>query len=197
MSSAKRKKKSSLGDRNRYAIAYMELGHDKVFQNFTPDHKFSLVKEVIAIGDEIASWVANEYRTNDPRKIAAAMGVKVFGEDKGRKQGAEYRHKSQEIIVYRDIHEKLVREIQNSELSDNLLKFLVAHQLFRHLELNRVGEVYKRYKFRAWKIGPIVREKYIKGLSQVAAQAFTQTLLKLEISPQIFDYLTYILFTRS
>jgi hypothetical protein len=71
----------------------------------------------------------------------------------------------------------------------------VAHQLFHHLEVNRVGEVYKRYKFPVFKIGPYVREKQIKRLSNVAAQAFTQSLIGLEISPQIFDYLAYVLFT--
>jgi len=31
-------------------------------------------------------------------------------------------------------------------------------------------------------------------LSDVAARAFTQSLLGLEISPQVFDYLTYIVY---
>jgi hypothetical protein len=72
---------------------------------------------------------------------------------------------------------------------------VVAHELFHHLEVNRIGEVYKRYKFVVWRIGPYVREGNIKGLSNVAAQAFTQSLLGIEISPEIFDYLTYVLYT--
>jgi hypothetical protein len=89
-----------------------------------------------------------------------------------------------------------LREVKSSQLSENLLKFIVAHELFHHLEVNRLGEIYKRFKFRVWELGPYVKEDYIKGLSEVAAQAFTHSLLKLEISPQNFDYLTYILYTN-
>ena len=197
MSSARKKKKSdSISERNRIALAYIELGRDKTFQKLDEDHKLKLVQEVLSIGEEVASWVVTEYQASDPRKIAVAMGLRVFGEDQNRNRGAEYRHQSKEIIVYRNFHDRLTREIQDPSLSENLLKLLVAHELFHHLEQERIGEVSKRFKFRAWKIGPYVREKHIKGLSDVAAQAFTQKLLGLEISPQVFDYLTYILFTN-
>ncbi|MFH1347829.1 MAG: hypothetical protein ABIH22_03975, partial [Candidatus Margulisiibacteriota bacterium] len=147
------------------------------------------------IGDEVAGWIVNEHETNDPRKIAAKLGVKIFGEDRGRTKRSEYRKEKQEIVVYRDFHEKLLREVRSSELSEHLLKFVVAHELFHHLEMNRLGEIYKRYKFASWRLGPYIREDHIKGLSNVAAQAFTQSLLGLEISPQVFDYLTYVLYT--
>jgi len=189
-------KDKAVEERNRIALAFMELGGDKTFQKLPEEEKLALVKEVIAIGDEVASWVASEYGTNDPRKIASKMGVKVFGEDRGKKKPAEYRKDKREIVVYRDFHEKLIRKVESPELSENLLKFLVAHELFHHLELDRVGQVYKRFKFKTWKIGPYIREKSIKGLSNVAAQAFTLTLLKLDISPEVFDYLTYILHTN-
>ncbi len=178
------------------ALAYMELTRDKVFNKLSEEQKLKLVKEVIALGDEAASWVAAEYGIRDPRRIAAEMGVKVLGENRGQKRGAEYLRSTKEIVIYRDYHDKLVREINSSELSEHLLKYLVAHELFCHLELNRIGEVYRKYKFPVWKLGPYVREAYIKGLSKVAARAFTESLLELEISPKVFDYLTYFLFTR-
>lgn len=200
MSSARKKKtekkSSSFSERNRIALAYIELGKDRTFQKLSEERKAELVKEVLLIGDEVASWVVAQYQNSDPRKIAVAMGLRVFGEDKGKSRGAEYRNKKKEIVVFRDFHDRLTREIQDPTLSENLLKLLVAHELFHHLETDRIGEVYKRFKFKAWKIGPYVREKQIKGLSNVAAQAFTQSLLGLHISPQIFDYLTYILFTN-
>ncbi|NQT30134.1 MAG: hypothetical protein HQ596_06155 [Candidatus Saganbacteria bacterium] len=192
-------KEKAIYERNRIALAYMELAKDKTFQKLEEDYKLDLVKEVLAIGDEVASWVVAEYGTNDPRKIAAQLGVKVFGEDstdKKKKTPSEYRKEKKEIVVYRDFHEKLLREVRSTELSENLLKFVVAHELFHHLEINRIGEVYKRYKFLAWRLGPYAKEKNIRGLSDVAAQAFTLSLLELDISPQVFDYLTYILYTN-
>jgi hypothetical protein len=197
MAKSKTFKYSALGERNRIALAFLELARDKTFQKLPEEKKMELVKEVLAIGDEVASWVPAEFGTGDPRKIAAKMGVKVFGEDRSGKKGSEYRQEKKEIIVYRSFHEKLMREVQSPELSENLLKYMVAHELFHHLEINRLGEIYKRYKFPVWKLGSYTREKYVKGLSNVAAQAFTQSLLKIDISPQIFDYLSYILYTNS
>ena len=191
-----RKSPTAIGERNRIVLAYLELARDKVFQKLPEEEKLKLVKEVLLIGDEAASWVVAEYGTNDPRKIAVKMGVKVFGEEKASLNRSEYRREKKEIVVSRKFHEKLLREVESVELSEHLLKLMVAHELFHHLEAERIGEVYKRYKFKAWQLGPFTRENFIRGLSDVAAQAFTQTLLGLEISPNVFDYLTYILYTQ-
>ncbi|MBU0502183.1 MAG: hypothetical protein ABIH69_04630 [bacterium] len=193
----KRDKANAIGERNRVILAYMELAKDRIFQKLDEERKLTLIEEILVIGDDIANWVMAEYELDDPRKIAAKLGVRVFGEDKGAARGAEYRDSKKEIVVYREFHDKLMREVRSPELSEHLLKFMVAHELFHYLEINRVGEIYKRYKFEAWRFGPFCGQKFIKGLSRVAAQAFTQTLLGLEVSPQVFDYLTYILFTNS
>lgn len=189
-------KRRAIGERNRIALAYMELAKDKTFNNLSEERKLKLIKEVIAIGDEVASWVVAEYGSKDPRKIATKLGVRIFGEDRGEARGSEYRKDNKEIIIYRDFHEKLLREVKSPELAEHLLKFMVAHELFHHLEVNRIGEVHKKYKFESWRMGPYVKEVQIKGLSDVAARAFTHSLLELEISPQVFDYLTYVLYTR-
>lgn len=189
------KNPSAIVERNRIALAYLELARDKIFQKLAEEEKNKLVKEVLAIGDEAAGWVSTEYGTDDPRKIAVKMGLRIFGEEKKSLRRSEYRREKKEIAISRKFHEKLLREVQSKELLERLLKLVVAHELFHHLEAERIGEVYRRYKFKVWKFGPFMREKYIEGLSDVAAQAFTQTLLGLEISPQVFDYLTYILYT--
>ncbi|MDD5568731.1 MAG: hypothetical protein PHY88_05955 [Candidatus Omnitrophica bacterium] len=184
-----KKTANAIAERNRTTLAYLELARDRVFQQLSEDEKIKLIKEVQAIGDEAASWVASEYGTDDPRKIAVKMGLRVFGEDKNTKDSSEYRREKKEIVISRQFHEKLLREVQSAELSERLLKLIVAQQLFHHLEAERIGEIYKRFKFKAWRLGPYVREKMIKGLSNVAAQAFTQSLLGLDVSPQVFDYL--------
>jgi chromatin segregation and condensation protein Rec8/ScpA/Scc1 (kleisin family) len=126
----------------------MELAQDKIFKKLPEQEKINLIREVLAIGEEVSGWVEKEYNTNDPRKIAASIGVKVFGEDKGKKKISEYRRQRKEIVVYRNIHEKLAEEIQARELSENLLKYFVAHELFHHLEMSRIGEIYKGVKQR-------------------------------------------------
>ncbi len=190
------KAKKAISERNRLILAYMELARDQTFLSLPEEQKLKLVKEVLSIGDEVANWVKVEYETNDPRKIATKLGVRIFGEDRSRVRRAEYRKEEKEIVISRNFHEKLLREVKSTELSEHLLKFMVAHELFHHLELNRIGEIYKRFKFEKWRVGPYVKEVYINRLSDVAAQAFTQSLLGLEISPKVFDYLTYILYTN-
>jgi len=194
--SGERTTQGAIGERNRIALAYIELIRDKIFQKLPEAEKMALVKKVLSIGDEVADWVLKEFGINDPRKIAAQMGVKVLGEERSKRRGSEYRAEKKEIVIYRDFHDKLLREVRAPELSENLLKFVVAHELFHHLEIVRVGEVYKRFKFKRWQLGPMVKEGYIKGLSKVAAQAFTQTLLKLQILPEVFDYLTYVVYSN-
>ena len=190
MNKSKTKKSAgAISERNRVALSYLELARDKVFQKLPEDERVKLIKTAQAIGDEAAGWAAKEYGTDDPRKIAVKMGLRVFGEDKKSGLGSEYRREKKEIVISRRFHEKLLREVQSKELSEHLLKLVVAQQLFHHLEAERLGEVDKRFKFPVWQIGSFVREKTIKGLSNVAAQAFTSTLLGLEISPQVFDYL--------
>lgn len=189
INSESKKADPAIIERNRMALACLELAKDKIFRRLPEEERNRLVQEVLAIGDETAERILNEYGTNDPRKIAVRMGIKIFGEEKGSLKRSEYRKEKKEIVISREFHEKLLDEVHSKELSDRLLKMVVAHELFHHLEVEQVGEVYARYKFKAWKLGPFIREKYIKGLSEVAAQAFTHTLLGLELSPQVFDYL--------
>ena len=186
----------AITERNRIALAFMELAKDKLFKKMSEEEKLKLIREVLAIGDEAARWVSGEYNSNDPRKIAVKMGLRVFGEEKSSLRRSEYRRAKKEIVVSRKFHERLIKEVNSAELSEHLLKFVVANELFHHLEAERIGEVYKKYKFKVWQLGPYVKEKYIPQLSEVAAQAFTQTLLGLEISPPVFDYLTYIMYTQ-
>jgi len=178
-------------ERNRIALAMLELAKDKVFYSIPAEERLRLIEEVLSVGDDVAKWVMAEYQTSDPRKIAELMGVRVYGADHGQLKKSEYRTHKNEIVIYRDALSHLTKEVTVPHLSERILRFLVAHELFHHLEATRIGTVYKRFKFP----GPFGMKRYIKGFSEVAAQAFTQTLLSLEFSPQVFDYLTYVLFT--
>jgi hypothetical protein len=182
----------AITERNQLALAHLMLASDQTFTRLPEEEKHSLLKTVRQIGTDAADWVRGEYGTDDPRKIAVKMGLKVFGEEDKKLKRSEYRREKKEIVISRKFHEKLLREIESSELSDRLLKLVVAHELFHHLEAERVGEVAKRFKFKVWQLGPLQIERRIKGLSDVAAQAFTERLLGLDISPQVFDYLVAI-----
>ncbi|MFH1542058.1 MAG: hypothetical protein ABIE84_03090 [bacterium] len=181
-------------EQNKLSLAFQAVSEDKTFKKLADDHKLSLVKESLEIGREIAQWVVSEFKESDPRKIATFLGVKVLGEERGKNgRGTMFDRQKKEIVVYRNYHEKLLREIHSPELSHKLLKLLVAVQLFYYLEAERFGEVYRRFKFSSWSIGPYNREKYVRGLSQVAAQAFSVSLLDLELTQPVFEHLSTIL----
>ena len=181
----------AIKERNKISLAALELAHDNNFHKIPAEDRIKLITEVLSIGEEIADWATAEYNTSDPRKLAEYLGVKIIGEDFGQMRKTEYRKKQKEIIIFHDTLKRLTSEITVPDLSERILRFLIAHELFHHLEETKIGYVYKRFKFR----GKLWTHYYIKGLSEVAAQAFTQKLLALEFSPHVFDYLTYILFT--
>lgn len=181
----------AIRERNRITLATLELAKDKNFIRLPEEERLHLTEEVLKIGDEVAAFVISKYGTSDPRSIAEKMRVKIFGAEAGQGKSSEYRRSTGEIVIFRNKLDHLTKEVTLPDLSDRILRFLIAHELFHHLEETQIGLVYRRFAFP----GPLWTKRYIKGTSEVAAQAFTQTLLKLEFSPQVFDYLTYILFT--
>lgn len=178
-------------DRNKIALAALELANDKNFNKLPNDKRIELIEDALRIGSDAADNVISECGTSDPRKIAEILNVKIFGLDRGKFKKSEYRRKNKEIVIYRDALEKMAAEITDPDLSKRILRLLIAHELFHHLENVKLGPIYKRFKFK----GRFGLGYYIKGLSEVAAQAFTQKLLGIEFSPQVFDYLTYVMFT--
>jgi len=182
----------AIKERNRLALAALELARDKNYNRLPASEQVRLIKEAINLGEEVAKWVVAEYGTSDPRALAKKWGVKVFGVKGGQIKGSEYRSgRTGEIVISRELLDRLHKEVTLPDLSPRILRFVIAHELFHHLEKTRIGLVYKRFVFP----GPLWTKWYIPGLSKVAAQSFTQALLNIEISPQVFDYLIYILFT--
>jgi len=177
-------------ERNRIALAFLQLKKEKNFSRIPADKRIDLINEVWSVGENLASWAMAETDETDPRKIAEKLGVVIFGADRGNLKKSEYRKKEKEIVIFRDALERLTSEIVVPELSEKILRFLVSYELFHHLENTKTGFIYKRFKFPL-RFG---FNFYLKSLSEVAALAFTQKLISLELSPQVFDYLVYILF---
>ncbi|MFA4858271.1 MAG: hypothetical protein WC901_07825 [Candidatus Margulisiibacteriota bacterium] len=192
------KHKGLIGQRNRLVFAFLELSGDRIFQRLPEEKKMALVQAALEIGEGAAAWVRAECGQDDPRRIAEHFGLKIFGEDKGvGAQGmkrSEYRPEKSTIVIFRDTLERLMGKVAAKDLSDCLLRFLVAHELFHHLEKIKIGPVAEKFKIVTWRFLRWERQRTIPKLSDVAAQAFTQSLLSLDFSPLVFDYLTYILY---
>ncbi|OGC14935.1 hypothetical protein A3J90_08275 [candidate division WOR-1 bacterium RIFOXYC2_FULL_37_10] len=181
----------NLTERNLTSLAMLMLEKDKKFTRLMPEERVESVFSAISLGEEIADWVIAEFKENDPRKIAERLDAKIIGIDTGGSKRSEYRPKQKEIIIYRDALDRFTSEIIIPELSSKILGFLVAWELFCHLEHIKTDFVYKKFKFKK----RFHRGFYLKELSRVAALAFTIKLLGLEITPCIFDYMVYMIFT--
>ena len=189
----------SLDNRNRVVMSYLSLSRDRRFLKLTEAQRVDLIGQVLDFGDSIAGEIRGEFGTNDPRVIVEDLGLKVVGEDKGIRgnllKRSEYRPGRKEIIIYRDSLNQLMNEVSAEDLSDRLIKLLIAHELFHHLEHVRLGSLQKKFRMLKWKFGPISFHVQIRLVSEVAAHAFAETLLDIKQSPMVFDYLTYMFYS--
>jgi hypothetical protein len=185
--------------RNRIALAYLCLVREGRFLNLKEEQKLKLIRETINFGDAVARGIENEFATTEPRKIAGMLGLKVVGDEGGMYgsllKRSELKPRSKEIIIYRDSLNKLMREVSTLDLSDRIMKLLIAHELFHYFEHTRYGSTSRRIKVTKWKFGPFSWSIRLKGVSEVAAHAFAETLLEIKESPVVFDYMTYILYS--
>lgn len=181
----------AIKDRNRLALAALELARDKNFSRLKDEEKLNLAQEAIKIGEEAAEWTISEYGSRDPRAIAEKLGIKVYGAERGEARCTEYKKEEKEIVIFRDALDHMSKQVTLPDIQERILRIFIAHELFHHLEEHKFGLIYKRFEFK----GPFFTRWYIKGVSEIAAQSFVQKLLEIEIMPQVFDYLIYILFT--
>jgi len=189
----------SIGNRNRIALAYLCMARDKRFLKLTELERIKLIHGALSFGDSVAKGVENEFGTTEPREIARLMGLRVIGEDRGIQgtllKRSEYRPKTKDIVIYRDSLNQMMREVAAEDLSDRLMKLLIAHELFHHLEHTRFGPTPERLKIHKWSLGPIEHVVKIRTAGEVSAHAFAETLLDIKQSPMVFDYFTYIFYS--
>ena len=181
----------AIKDRNRLALAALELAKDKNYLKLSEAERARLIKNSLEVGEEVAVWVRGEYGTSDPRELAEKVGLKILGAQRGGARYTEYRKNEKEIVIFREAFDHLTKQVTLPDLSERIMRILIAHELFHHLEETKIGPVYKRFEYK----GPWWSKWYVKSASEVAAQSFVQTILGIEISPQVFDYLIYMLFT--
>jgi len=192
---------AALDNRNRFALAYLCLARDAKFLKAPEVERLKLIKSVLSFGDSVARGIVNEFGTNEPREITQKLGLKVVGEDSGSLgsllKRSEYRPKRKEIVIYRDSLNKLMKEVAADDLSDRLMKLLIAHELFHFFEHTSYGSIPSRFNVSRWEMGPVSLKAEVPAVKEVAAHAFAETLLGIKQTPLVFDYLTYMFYSGS
>jgi len=188
-----------IDDRNKVLLAYLTLSRDKKFFKISEQDRLKLINAVQDFGSGLARDIKKEFGATDPRRIVEMMGLKVIGEDRGIRgtllTRSEYRPRAKQIVIYRDSLNQLMKEVASEDLSDKLMKLLIAHELFHHLEITRKLNIPRLFRIKRWSLGPITIFVKIRAVSEVAAHAFAEELLDLKQSPMVFDYLTYIFYS--
>jgi len=175
-------------EKNKYLLALAELSSDRFFKKLSAEEVFNIIKESISVGEKLADDIYNEFNERDTRKISERVGVRVLGSDNGGAKKSEYSAKEKNIIVYRDVVERINAEITTQALSDKILRILVGLELFSFFDEERFGFFYKKFQFKLF-----LNFKFqVKKISNVVAKAFVHKLLEIEMTDEVFANLIYL-----
>lgn len=163
---------------------------------FTEEQKSEYIRKANACGRQWAEWVADQYKTRNPKVLAEKMGIKVKEPKMPTGGGvvlfAQYIQPD-EITIFTDCVERASQLEQECRClllkPENLMNILLAHELFHAVEEQHQKEIYTRTeKVELWR-KPFSNQSCIVCLSEIAAMAFAEKLLKLEVSPYMLDVL--------
>jgi len=163
--------------------------------------RYELTQKAFECGAKVAQECITEHDTNDPIKIANAMGLKVSypmtPQDGGRVLFAEFYPPS-EVSIFMDAVDKadalFEKQGVREALGDiNIPNILLSHELFHFMEDRQADSIWtKTYKLELWKIGPIRNCSRITVLSEIAAMGFCKRLNELPYAPYVMDaFLVY------
>jgi hypothetical protein len=136
----------------------------------------------------------------EPAALSERLGVQVVWSDNpyvfGKiVQTSTYAQRARTVTVYTGSVEEMNRFLAAQGLIpilgiSDVGPVYLAHELFHHLEEDSLGRAANLVQVTNFKLGPLVRRSGIGQLSEIAADAFAQTLLGLSFAPRLLDYLT-------
>lgn len=172
----------------RYAFS-----REPLERKFSGEQKQSLARRARECGAQWARRATEEYHTENPRALAAAMALEVRTPGMPAGGGpvifAQFV-KPNEITVYTDCIEK-AREAAPGEYvhGERLFDTLLAHEIFHYIEETHEREIFTRTeKIELWK-KPFSNRSPILCLGEIAGMAFAKELLRLPYSPYLLDVL--------
>lgn len=163
---------------------------------FTETQKLEYTRQANICGREWADRIAGEYGTKNPGELAEKLGMKVKTPRTPVGGGvvlfAQFVQPD-EITIFTDCVDKAGRLEEESGCpileKERLTSILLAHELFHAVEERHAEEIYTRTeKVELWR-KPFSNRSAIACLSEIAAMAFAQQLLELEVSPYMLDVL--------
>lgn len=164
---------------------------------FTDDQRREYSLRSIECGREYAHWVIRKYGTDQPEKLAQAMGMQVqyidYPKNTDRVLLAEFRAPD-EIYIYMDAVRRVKKQLERPEVLEILTVqldvsgLLLAHELFHLVEERHKKEIYTHTeKIELWHVGPWVNRSNVIAFSEIAAMAFAAEIIELPYSPYVMN----------
>jgi hypothetical protein len=179
---------------------HLMLREDPVYRKIPAEMLGEAVSRAASFGRNAAADLAQRFGTRDPAAIARALKVAVATLEAPHVFGtivrtSTYTQKTRTIAVYSGA----ITEMNNALADADLFRVLacrdvgpvyVAHELLHHLEEDGLGRAADLLRVVTFSLGPIRLRSGIGQMSEIAADAFAQALLKLPAPPRLLDYLT-------
>jgi len=159
-----------------------------------------LVPKALAAGRDAALQVRRDYPAAGAKEVLADLGVPVVysteeSQVSWRHPRSSYRRDPPQIEVFVRAIPGMIETAQEAGLGnefpeDRLPELMLAHELYHHLALTRLGRLSAQYRLWQRLIGPIGRWMEVLALDEVAAHSFVREFCQLAISPAILDLIT-------
>jgi len=159
-----------------------------------------LVPTALAAGREAALQVRQDYPAATAKEVLAGLGVPVVysteeSQVSYRYPRSGYRQDPPQVQVYVRAIPALVELAHEAGLGDEfaedrLPNLMLAHELYHHLALTRLGRVSGQHRLWRRLIGPVGRWVEVLALDEIAAHSFVREFCRLTLSPAILDLIT-------
>lgn len=176
---------------SNHFLAYLELSEDLFFDKIPRDKISEYIEEALKIGKQTADFlgVAPIKKRIDQANIKCVLKEDdgAFFKVKFRAQFEYDRKKEQyKIILYKKSLEELA---QANHLSFEQVKEIVlTHEFYHYLETKGCQTIKSFEPIKTFRLLWLTRKAQIIRLSEIAANAFTKEMLKLDNLPNALDY---------
>lgn len=180
------------------ALSYLEIQQDSYFSYLPKDSIIPSLNTSIAVGQEVAKQQSEHKTFKDLLNALLRKGLKV----RFRQQHpthpqvrAQYFHQNATIDIFMNSIQQMQSFFQQTITTvdeEDLVCLHVYHEFFHSLEKKNDKQMKRKIPkctIKQW--GPFTIQRSPRTFREIAAHAFTQTMMKLDWSPLLLDRLIY------
>jgi hypothetical protein len=178
-------------------LAYLELKQDLLFHKIPQEKLSYYINRSLEIGRELAAAFvgtsAKKLLAQHQVSIKLEEGAGDFFKVKFRAQFESDAKGNSQILLYKQSVEEMA--LANQLAYEAMEEIILMHEFFHFLEQQRSFETADQLEsIQTFHFLGVSRKAHIQRTSEIAANSFAKTVLKLPKLPNFYDY-TYLLNT--